>query len=89
MLKKIDRFGFIEVDGQAFYLHWSLAGEWAEIISRKKSTYAGTIVGEYKLSGPHAEHVGKKETVMSSAGKLTSILKKFRRAKNSFSQVAG
>lgn len=53
MLKKIDRFGFIEVDGQAFYLHWSLAGEWAEVMARKGVNYAGTIVGEFKLINPH------------------------------------
>lgn len=54
MLKKVDSFGFINLEGKAFYLHWSLAGEWVEITSRKGVNYAGTVVGKFKLTKPHA-----------------------------------
>ena len=68
MLKKIDRFGFIEVNGQAYYLHWSLANEWAEVNTRRGVMYAETIVGRFKLSQPHAIYMTTKTRLTLASG---------------------
>jgi|GEM_PF-2379167 hypothetical protein len=87
MLQRIDRFGFIEVDGQAFYLHWSLAGEWAEVRSRRRGVqYAKTIVGKFRLSRPQAECMNRKKSASKKTVKTAGII---NRIKNSFSQAAG
>jgi hypothetical protein len=83
MLKQVDRFGFIEVNGKAFYLHWALAGEWAQIKTRMRVKYAHTIVGRFKLSSPRAKYMEKKLPSMPGIrGQLKQRISDFKKAVN-------
>jgi hypothetical protein len=83
MLKQVDRFGFIEVNGKAFYLHWSLAGEWAKIKTRMRMQYAHTVVGRFKLSSPRERYMEKKLPSMPGImGLLKQRISDFKKAVN-------
>lgn len=60
MLRKVDLYGYVNIENTAFYLHWSLAGERVEIITRKDDLIAHTVVGEFRLMHPHSEYIEKR-----------------------------
>ena len=60
MLRKVDMYGYVNIENTAFYLHWSLAGERVEIITRNETLVAQTVVGQFKLMHPHSEYIEKK-----------------------------